>query len=106
MTATQEEALRNLLKSNAHCFSCGRNHLGVTDLGSMKIQLTTEKPLPVYHQPYRLAASERKLVREKVDKLLQGGVIRESSSEYASLVILVPKKNVCALQSVKRNHGE
>lgn len=43
LTAVQEEALCDLLKANSYCFLYGENDLGVTGLGSMNIQLTTEK---------------------------------------------------------------
>ncbi|CAH2235236.1 jg10488 [Pararge aegeria aegeria] len=57
----------------------------------MKIKLTTEQP--VHRQPYRLSRSEQSIVKSKVDELLDAGIIKESESSYASLVILVKKKN-------------
>ena len=43
--------------------------------------------------PYRLAPAEKLLVREKVQELLQAGVIRESSFPFAGPILLVDKKD-------------
>lgn len=83
--------LHALLEKMAVCFSNDNGDLGVTDLGSMKIRLTSDRP--VVYRPYRLSITERALVREKVQELLDAGVIQESDSEYASPIVLVPKKN-------------
>ncbi|KAK9751656.1 RNase H-like domain found in reverse transcriptase [Popillia japonica] len=86
-----KQALIGILRANSSSFSKGDLDLGLTHLGEMKITLETNKP--VNYRPYRLAASEREVVRGKIERLLASGVIRESTSEYASLIILVPKKN-------------
>ena len=73
----------------ADCFSASETNLGLTHLGEMTINLTSDKP--VSYRPYRLSQSERAKVRDKVQNLLASGVIRES--DYASPIILIPKKN-------------
>ena len=83
--------LTDLLKRMAVCFSKNEADLGMTHLGEMRIEVTSDKP--VYYRPYRLAYTERAKVREKVQALLDSGVIQESDSDYASPIILVPKKN-------------
>ena len=83
--------LTDLLKRMAVCFSKNKVDLGMTHLGEMRIEETSDKP--VYYRPYRLAYTERAKVREKVQALLDIAVIQESDSDYASPVILVPKKN-------------
>ncbi|XP_064210819.1 uncharacterized protein LOC135265341 [Tribolium castaneum] len=85
-----KQQLFDLLRSMSCCFSANNEDLGLTQLGSMSINLTTD--IPVYYRPYRLSHSERAVVRQKVQSLLDGDVIRESNSNYASPILLVPKK--------------
>ncbi|KAG6452699.1 hypothetical protein O3G_MSEX007747 [Manduca sexta] len=47
---------------------------------------------PVCYRPYRLSMPEKSIVRDKIDDLLKNNIIRESSSAYASPIILVRKK--------------
>ncbi|XP_044262773.1 uncharacterized protein LOC123010135 [Tribolium madens] len=83
--------LLELLKQKADCFAKDDSDLGLTHLGEMKIRLKTD--MPIYHRPYRLSYSERAVVRQKVQTLLDSGVIRKSESDYASPIVLIPKKN-------------
>lgn len=83
--------LISLLKEMSCCFSVNDKDFWLTNLGEMKIELTTDKP--VYYRPYRLSQVERSKVKDKVKTLIEGGVIRESESEYASPIVLIPQKN-------------
>lgn len=47
---------------------------------------------PVVYRPYRLSYSERAVVRDLVKELEESGIVRESSSEYATPILLVRKK--------------
>lgn len=91
ITIQQKEALEALVGKFTNCFSTQEGDLGITHLGEMTIQLTSNKP--ICYRPYRLAIAERPTVRNKVEQLLASGVIQESNSDYASPIILVPKKN-------------
>ncbi|CAG9133253.1 unnamed protein product [Plutella xylostella] len=57
----------------------------------MNIELNSQRP--VVYRPYRLSYHEREKVREMIDEMLEAGIIRESTSNYASPIILVRKKN-------------
>ncbi|XP_047026313.1 uncharacterized protein LOC124634698 [Helicoverpa zea] len=59
--------------------------------GEMEIRLTSSTP--VVYKPYRLSYSEKLKVREITQDLLEKGVIRRSTSEYASPIILVRKRD-------------
>ncbi len=48
---------------------------------------------PSYVPSYRLPNSQRQVVQQKVDELLQEGVIQESHSPWNSPLFLVPKKD-------------
>lgn len=83
--------LISLLKSHRDCFATSNQEIGCTNLGEMCIELSSNKP--VVRKPYRLAHSERHAVAKIVDDLVAGGIVRESTSQYASPIILVRKKN-------------
>lgn len=48
---------------------------------------------PVVYRPYRMPHSERVVVREIVQELEDSGIVRPSTSSYASPVLLVKKKS-------------
>jgi hypothetical protein len=48
--------------------------------------------VPVTYRPYRLAYSERNIVRDIVQDLMDNGIVRESESPYSSPILLVKKK--------------
>ncbi|CAK1579474.1 unnamed protein product [Parnassius mnemosyne] len=81
-----------LLRDYGDCFASSAAEIGLTSLGVMHINLTTDKP--INRKPYRLAYTERDIVAKKIKELLEGNIIRESNSEYASPIILVRKKMV------------
>jgi hypothetical protein len=56
----------------------------------MTITLTKEKA--INYKPYLISYPERELVRKIIAELLEGGIIEESTSPYASPILLVNKK--------------
>lgn len=91
----QDPAVRKQLTQILHeysdCFSADTRELGVTNKVELNIELNSDKP--VCYRPYRLSYSEKTVLREKIEDMLSNGIIRESSSNYASPIILVRKKN-------------
>lgn len=59
--------------------------------GQMQIKLTSE--FPVAYHPYRLSYQDKLKVRELIKDLLDKNIIKESTSAYASPIILVKKKD-------------
>lgn len=57
----------------------------------MDIELNSRKP--IVYRPYRLSHKEREQVRELVGEMLDARIVKESTSEYASPIILVRKKD-------------
>lgn len=86
----QNANLLKLLNNFSHLFAKDTKDLGCTDLIKMHIQTTTSQP--VFCKPYRLSFKENEIVHEKINDLLDAGIIRESMSDYASPVVLVKKK--------------
>lgn len=56
----------------------------------MKLNLKDEQP--VVYRPYRLSFHERQKVRELIEELKGADIVEDSSSPYASPIVLVKKK--------------
>jgi len=57
----------------------------------MKILLNDE--YPVYERPRRISPADKTIIDNQVEKWLEEKIVQPSSSEYASPVVLVPKKD-------------
>lgn len=87
---TRRQCVR-LIQEFDDCISSSIKDLGRTDAISMTLRCTSE--VPIVYRPYRLAEPEKRALRGIVKDLLTNGIIQESSSPYASPVILVRKSN-------------
>ncbi len=83
--------LLDLINEYRDCFALSTAELGSAKTGSMTIYLKDDTPFT--YQPYRMAQSEQKIVQQMTDDLLRTDIIRPSSSEFASPILLVEKKN-------------
>lgn len=81
--------LNNILAKYPQCFSQSLTTLGKTSCVELGIELTSNKPVCL--RPYRMSESEKQTTRELTDELLNSGIIRHSSSAYASPALLVDK---------------
>ena len=64
--------------------------LGTVRLTEHRIKLKPESE-PVFSQPYRAGPKAREIEQEEVSKMLTAGIIEPATTEWASLVVLVPK---------------
>lgn len=90
LTSNQVQQLKSLLNKYKECFSNNLRDLGFTNIVQMEIELTDSKP--VVYRPYRLSYSERELVRSMVQEMIEADIVCESTSQYASPILLVKKK--------------
>ncbi|XP_077957579.1 uncharacterized protein LOC144406215 [Gasterosteus aculeatus] len=91
LPADQQSQVRSLLGQYASVFSAHDGDLGCIDLISHDIPLVDDTPV---RQRYRhIPPSEYEVVKEHINQLLSSEVIRESSSPYASPIVLVKKKD-------------
>jgi len=90
LTEDEIAKLQTMLLRHKTCFSHGLKDLGFTSAVQMKIKLTDDNP--VVYRPYRFSGSERKIVREMVQDMIEADIVTESSSAYASPILLVKKK--------------
>ena len=87
----EQEKVRTLLLKHEPVFSAFEGDLGCTNLLTHDIPLLDDKPV---RQRYRrLPPSDYDAVKTHLRQLLDSQVIRESSSPYASPIVLVRKKN-------------
>lgn len=87
---SDRDRLLQLLNKYKHLFAKSTKDLGCTDVLEMHIRTQNEQP--VYCKPYRLSHKENEIVNEKVQDLIDAGIVRDSVSDYASPVVLVRKK--------------
>ncbi|XP_054872643.1 uncharacterized protein LOC129350363 [Amphiprion ocellaris] len=83
--------VRSLLRKYTSVFSAHDGDLGCTNLLSHDIPLLDE--VPVRQRYRRIPPSEYEVVKEHINQLLESQVIRESSSPYASPIVLLRKKD-------------
>lgn len=91
LTNEQRLQLQATLAEYGDCFSSGLKDLGYTEVTEMTIEL--EDSEPVVYRPYRMSHSERRLVRDMVQEMVDSGIVKESTSPYASPIVLVKKKS-------------
>lgn len=94
----ESDELAKMLNEYRDCFAFSSGELGCVKNSKMDIKLNDTTP--VVYRPYRLSHMEREKVRNMVEELEDSGIIRPSTSEYASPILLVRKKTgitVCAL---------
>lgn len=86
----QVEKLTQMLNEFRDCFAFSVKELGCINDIEMNIKLNDSTP--VVYRPYRLAHVERQTVRDMIQELENSEIIKESTSDYASPIILVRKK--------------
>ena len=88
-TPDQQAELRAILMKYADVFAVNDEDLGYTDRVKHEIPVVDETPVS---QPYRrIPPNQYKEVKMHISELLKKGVIQESSSSYASPIVLVRK---------------
>ena len=74
-----------------HIFATAEDPIGLCTEGKCTIE--TNYHSPIRQRPYRMPLAKRYLVEEQIKEMLQAGVIRPSTSPWASPITLVPKKS-------------
>ena len=91
LDAYQTQAVEHMLRDNKAVFSNDSGDLGKTDLVQHEIQTGDTKPIK--QAPRRIPIHRRELVAELVAEMKTKGVIEDSSSPWASPIVLVQKKD-------------
>lgn len=87
----EQRKVKSLLSRYSSVFSAHDGDLGCTDLIAHDIPLLDDAP--VCQRYRRIPPSEYEVMKAHINQLLEAEVIRESSSPYASPIVLVRKKN-------------
>jgi len=90
-TSEEKDAIQKLLVEFGDTFSKDESDLGLTTITEHRID--TGNARPVKQAPRRVPAALIDEEKQAVDQLLKQGVIQESSSPWASPIVLVKKKN-------------
>ena len=88
---TQKEELASLLCEFADVFAGSSDDLGRSNI--VKHRIKTEDTKPIQQRPRRLPVNQRPVAEKEVEMMLQQGIIKPSSSPWASTVVLVRKKD-------------
>ena len=91
LTDPQRESLQRVVEGYQSTFSKNDDDLGFCDLVEHKIVTADERPIKIPHR--RVPPHQWQEVRDYIQKSLEQGIIRESSSPYASPIVLVRKKD-------------
>ena len=86
ITEEQHKKLREILAQSKS--TCGK--VGETNVVKMSIKLVNNTPISA--RPYRMTEPDKEIVRQTITDLLEDGTISESTSPYASPVLLQDKK--------------
>lgn len=84
-----KERLVRVVKSYANVFAKSSEEVGHVHL--MEVGIDVEGHPPVRVKPYRVSPTERNVIKVEVEKMLRAGIIKPSTSPWASPVVLVPK---------------
>lgn len=72
---------------------CHTENKKLTFTNAIKHQIRTTDENPVYTKSYRYPHCHKQEVRRQIDKMLEDGIIRHSSSPWSAPVWVVPKKS-------------
>ncbi|GFX23385.1 hypothetical protein TNCV_4937001 [Trichonephila clavipes] len=64
-----------------------------TEMTNVSMRIILKDDIPVYQPARRLSFSENQDVNKQIDEWLEQGIVRPSSSEYASSIVLVKKND-------------
>lgn len=84
-----KEKVMQLLRNNEHIFAATDLDLGTTNISDFEIN--TEGKPPIRLKPYRCPWSQKKILEEHIQSMLDAGVIVPSTSPYSFPALLVPK---------------
>ena len=90
LTQEEQDTAKQLLRAYADTFSAGSHDVGCTQLVEHQIPLTNTDPVRQRHR--RIPPAQFMLVKEHIQDLLRQGIVRHSTSPYASPIVIVQKK--------------
>jgi hypothetical protein len=104
LTKKEKDQVTNLLIKYENVFAFSMKDLGRCKTMQFSIDLTNETP--VYWRRCRLSKHEWELVDGKCKKLDEAGFIQPSSSNFATVTVMLIKKDLVGLWTEKRMCGD
>ncbi|KZS20305.1 Uncharacterized protein APZ42_013048, partial [Daphnia magna] len=89
LSESQQERMLSVLKRRNRCFPTSKRAIGHTKEAMHFIN--TGDASPIRCNPYRVSAFERRIIADKVEEMLEDGIIKESHSPWSSPVVLIKK---------------
>ena len=91
LSKRDQDEVMDILASVPSCFSDESGLIGRTDF--VQHEIDTGTSLPVHSAPYRVSATERKVIAEQVSEMEAAGVVRPSVSPWSSPVVLTKRSD-------------
>ncbi len=88
LTEAQKAELCNLIDSHVDAFATSLSELGCTDIVEHVIE-TEPDAKPFRSVPYRVNPTDKRLIDNHINELLDAKIIRESKSSWSSPIVLV-----------------
>ncbi|KZS01669.1 Histone-lysine N-methyltransferase NSD2-like protein, partial [Daphnia magna] len=89
LSESQQERMLSVLERRNRCFPTSKRAIGHTKEAMHFIN--TGDASPIRCNPYRVSAFERRIIADKVEEMLEEGIIKESHSPWSSPVVLIKK---------------
>lgn len=91
LTNDQKQVFQEFINNNSDVFAKDLSELGKCNKFYHSIKTTNEKPIQL--QPYRTSPKAKIEIEKQIQQMLKYDIIEESTSSYASPVVLVKKPN-------------
>lgn len=94
LTVEQHNKLADMLQPFLHLFTSRTDDVTFANVEPVRIQVKPNT-LPVYKPPFRQSSKENGILQEKIESLLNAGVLEEAQgySEYQSPIFIVTNKS-------------
>ena len=90
LTETQQTQLTELLDSFKDIFAFNMQEM--TTIPGVEFEIPVSDETPMFKHQYRLAQSEKEDLAQQVAERLKNGLIRPSTSQWASPITMPPKE--------------
>jgi hypothetical protein len=92
LNSDESNSIANIFAKYADIFQLPGDSLNSTNLYEQKIRLKPNTT-PVYSKPYRLPQTQKTEINKQIQQMMENYMIEKYQSEWASPLLLVPKKS-------------
>ena len=91
LTAHQQQLFNNLTQEYKDI--CAKNQTDIGRTNITKHKILTGDTTPISQAPYRMNPQKKEFLRQEIANMEEDGIIRKSTSPWASPVVIVDKKD-------------